>query len=383
MTSYRSAMPSPCCGWKKVIQITIAAIAVMNVSAADTCYEVCRGTCNTWQDPHVVDFAGDSFKISDSLEDVTLYELNDFSVWAPQTHRSIDGTNFQLFYSMSWNGENITAAELCTNPGDSTTRVTLFDDTPGSDYVEGYIWCTESDNYPQLGLFLAIQLTKVDSQVNGEDFLEIEENLGAKGECMGASDEVASDANGRRRLRGDKRSLNSEGSFSPAGPSWIASECYTVCPNQEPCEGEGDPHVTTFYGQKYNLQPSTPENFTVYEITGTTSYDEKHDITDFDVWIETRNTGRTYVIHFGDEVISSSSCTKSGETFAASHTFADGDNIYLSATCTYSQNNKSTYGLFFDWKVYKFDVANGSSSFKTLETDEGSQGLCLSQPQSI
>lgn len=370
---------------------SMIAIALLSVaSAADTCYQVCRGTCNTWQDPHVIDFAGDEFKISKSIEDVTIYEIDNFSVWAPQTHRTVDGTNFQLFYSMSWDGENITATELCTNPGDSTTRVTLLGNNPGSDYVEGYIWCMQADDYPQLGLFLAIQLTKVDSQVGGDSFLEIEKSLGAKGECMGANDEATenttmnnSSENNGRRLRGvDERSLSGAGTFSPVGPSWIASECYTICPNQEPCQGEGDPHITTFFGKKYNLQPSGPENFTVYEITGNTTYDEEHDITGFDIFIETKNTGRTYAIHFGDEVIDSSSCTKSGDVFAASHTFPNGDSVYLQATCTYSQNNKSKYGLFFDWKVYKFDVPYGSQDFRTLETDEGSQGLCLSPPQS-
>ncbi|GBG28193.1 Hypothetical Protein FCC1311_044162 [Hondaea fermentalgiana] len=361
--------------------IAMAVLATKSAMADDNCETVCRGTCNTWQDPHVIDFSGDSFKIESSVTDVTLYEVDNFAVWAPQTHRSVDGTDFQLFYSLSFGGENITADALCSAPGDSTTRVKLFDENkPGSDYLEAYIWCMQADSYPQLGLFLAVQLTKVDSQSNGETFAQIEAGLGAIGECIAKNDEPEDDDSRRLGASRSLRGLKSAGTFSPAGPAWIEADCYTVCSSEEPCQGTGDPHIETFFGDKYNVQPSGPENFTVYEINGTTTYDHDHDVNAFDVWVETKNSGRTYVVHFGDEILDASSCTKSGQSFAASHTFANGDNLYLQAECTYASNHKSEYGLFFNWYVHKFDVSYGETSFKTLEEDEGSDGLCISKP---
>jgi len=347
----------------------IAAAVVFAVNGDGTCRNYCSATCTMSGDPHITNFAGQTFHSPHGVSDVTLYEMDAFKLWGPITNVTVPGDSnlFQVFYSLHVGDEEVKASEFCHKVGDSK----LFqNDWRNGDFAFIEVTCETSSKYPEeLGLFLNMQLTKTDvSSDHDESFQDME--AGSSGFC------VVPDSS-RRRLRRGRRGRRLE--------SETVGTCANKCAPKSLCVGKDDPHITTFFGQSYNEEPSNPVNLTVYEIPGNTTFDKNEKISKFKIWVETWNSGRTYAFHFGNqEVRAKNDCPQGDKTspIVFKQTFDNGDLVSATVQCTYGDHNMPTdAGTFFNWQVDKLCQTNDpNETFKSLEMKEGTFGLCISNP---
>jgi len=323
------------------------------------CQTYCSAICTMTGDPHVTPFGGKgTFHIPHDLDQATLYEMDGWKVWGPLTTTTIDSSVFQLFYTLNVGDIQVQASDLCEEAGDSTL---IGYDWSNGDFAYLNVTCAKSDKYSQLGLFLNMELTKTDtSSDTSATFQSMEE--GSSGFC------TVPDSLRRRGLRLGRA----------LGDNDIGT-CAERCAPSSPCLGKGDPHITTFYGDKYNEQASDPGIWTVYESPSDGG---------FKITVDTKNDGRTYTFNFGDESVNAEDdCPEGKKTDPIQFvkTFSNGDTLAASVTCTYGDHSKPTKkaGTFFNWEINKLDVTNDpSETFKSIEEKEGSSGMCISKPSS-
>lgn len=332
------------------------AASLVTASNDGTCNYYCSAECLSYGDPHFVDFHGDIFHTDKGLTEVTFYatEEGDYRAYGPVTNVTVPGDSavFQLFYDIYLGDVHISAEDFCQGTTDGPIQSYTHTFKNG-DLLEANVWCATSPTYPnQLGYFLNANFTKTDlTDDSTADFFSIESELGSSGQCFGKGN--------RRALRGRE----------------TQSSCAWMCAPSSNCTGVNDPHVTDFWTDLYTLKPPGPLNYTAYSMP-------QEDAEAFEVIVVTKNDGRTYGMLFGDTYVSTENCTNGAKTLPINlkQTFSNGDIVRAGLVC-HKSDSHNEYGIMFNWSVVKWDASSDTTStFREIEEDEGTTGLCIAPP---
>ncbi|CAK8992549.1 Uncharacterized protein SCF082_LOCUS3147, partial [Durusdinium trenchii] len=349
------------------LALTLAALGAIHSNANDgVCQGSCQAVCKVTGDPHVTDFFGEStFHTPPDATEANFYTYQgDFTIKAPITTVSDNsGDVFHLIYTLHFGSTVLKASEVCPNNKTDVPHVQLEHSFGDKGFAWIDVYCATSPTKSKLtGAFLNFEVHKMDFTDDPTATFETLEK-DSTGFCMGQNE--------GRRLRGVR-------SLSGAGPT-----CATLCRPDDPCDAINDPHIKTFFNQKYSITNSQEESFVLYEMPGNTTYDHEHDVSKFVVKIWTESAGRIHKIDFGDEVITTANCTNGKNTLPLGlrEVFDDGDILQMVVQCTNGMHSDNPQPIFLNVNsLVKYDFASGGSTdFRTVEEEQGSFGLCISQ----
>ncbi len=312
--------------------IASATLASLALSATNAQYPApaggkefcnCTATCSIVGDPHITDFAGETWLQEVAPGDsIQLYQHNNFFL------NAVIGDNNWVVKLQYENTEY--SVDDCAS-GVEFNHVSEMGD--GTLVMNAK--CTKKDN--QWHFDTTIEKTDTG---NAPDFATLEAAYGSTGLCV-------SGQSSRRRLR--HRALSSS-----SAPQCTCSSSCTVL---------GDPHITTFADYEF-LEKQTG----MLALFSGEGFKISADVPE--------GTDRAISVDFGSTSYDAHTlCTSVGQQFIDNKTLSDKSILNLLLEC---DKVSGSNGYFWNTYITKSDpVANGSSAtFSTLESGSTNTGIC-------